>query len=150
MDKELLDELNQMLSVEPSAIKFIQAYSNYCHLVDDIVDEKFCSSEFVTSVTQAASDVFNSNFWLKYNNGNYNLYIIDALINNDYADSNLWLNSDLKWKHDYANLLRCSMNNMLFAVIFIVAGRDALRKVSLRIRESGIRKEAASLNITLS
>jgi len=130
-DDELLKKIAGYIGHDVEACRFIKAYIAYCHAIDDIVDEKMCSSEYITSVTSLASAVYTSNFWIK---NAHQLYLVDALINNDWADSCLWEHSTIEWQKNIADVLRNTANNMVFATIFIVAGRGAVRDISLHFR----------------
>ncbi len=131
---DILKDVFAMLDDHPDAKLMLKTYCNYCHDVDDIIDEKKIDSEHVLKTQAMMSDILNSDFWVK--NAHF-LYIVEALINNDYADSNILMNKPKDSpEYQQGDVLRCSGNLMIFAVILLTKGRDALRKVSLAIREA--------------
>lgn len=128
----VLEEVFELLNDRPDAKMFLATYCDYCHRLDDIIDEKITDSEYILKTAAMAADIFNSNFW----RDNCNLlYVIEALVNNDYADANVWQGNAVEWKRNQADILRHSGNNMIFAVILLTKGREALRRFSGQIRE---------------
>lgn len=132
-EARLRAKLDEILGDNLDAKNFLIAYHTYTHRIDDIVDEKITDSEFLLKTFELASSIFSSNFWRQYG---ANLFLVEKLINNDYADSVLYENSTDPWKRHQADVLRHAGNKMVFAVIYLVKGYDALREVSSLIREN--------------
>ncbi len=128
----VLKEVLELLSECPDAREFLVAYCDYCHAIDDVIDEKITDSEYINKLHAASLDLYNMPFWLK---NAAMLWPLVHLINNDYADSNIWSASPLEWQRHQADVLRHGGNYMIFAVILLTKGREALRKYSAQIRE---------------
>ena len=128
----LKEELTLLLIDRPEAGAFVWAYCDYIHAIDDIIDEKITDPERLLRVFAQGAALFSSRFYREYGD---QLYLIEALINNDYADSVAWEKSDVKWKRENADVLRHSGSLMLYAIIFLLKGRDALRSISAKVRE---------------
>lgn len=106
------------------AYLFIHAWQQYCHSIDDIVDGDVKDSEGIISTFFTAAAIFNSNFWKEYGK---ELYLVVALITNDYVDSN----NTLMPQKDF---LRGTGNNMLMAIAFIIGGYSHMRNISPKLR----------------
>lgn len=131
LEAEIKANVDLYLGHCPDAIAFLLAYCRYCHKIDDIIDEKITNPEFILETTDLACQIFNCNFWRQYAGS---LYVTERLINNDYADSVAWEKSQNTWEKNQADVLRNTANQMTFAVILLICGRDALRKLSSKIR----------------
>ncbi|HTH21690.1 MAG TPA: hypothetical protein VL854_05700 [Nitrososphaeraceae archaeon] len=125
------DIINTELAEHPDAVKFIYAFSAYCHGIDDIIDGEIKDTEGILRVFGMAADVFTCPFWRQYGPM---LYIVEKVINNDFSDSEVMKNSEHQWQRQHADVLRCSANNMLHAVLYLLCGREVARRVSLDIR----------------
>lgn len=131
IEAEVKQLVESYLGVDSDALNFLKAYCRYCHKIDDTIDEKNYTSEHVLETSDLACQVFNCNFFRQYA---AQLYLVDRLINIDYADSVIWEQSKIEWQRNQADVLRNAANHMTFAVILIVCGREALRDVSMKIR----------------
>ena len=132
-DPALIEELSSLLANHPDAKEYILLYSAYVHRIDDIIDEpdKWRDPEFVLQTFQLAADVFSCDFYHKYRNI---LRPTEFLINNTYADSIIWERSSVEWKRKEADVIRHTAIDMLFLVVAITLGRDAVRKISEKYR----------------
>lgn len=124
---ELLSELNPF----QDAVEFVILYRNYVHAIDDLVDVPHGSEE-ILRVSALANQVFNSDFWRQYGP---QLQVLEYMINNTYADSVKWENSEKPEFRVAADTLRHAALDMFYAVLLIKLGRDKLREFSLRFRE---------------
>lgn len=131
LEAELKQTIDGYLGNHPDAISFLLAYCRYCHSIDDIIDNKITNPELVLESFDLASQIFNCNFWRQYA---AQLFLVERLINNDYADSVKWEKSQNTWELHQADVLRNAANHMTFAVILLLCGRQALREVSAKIR----------------
>jgi len=129
--KEIYKEIYQLIGHDEDACKFVLMYGNYVEMIDDIIDESH-DGELVLKAFSHAMLMFTTPFWLKWHE---QLLLVDALNNNQYADSLIWEKSEDSWKREDARCLSHCGYNILYAVIYLVAGRDALRKVSERFRQ---------------
>lgn len=129
-DKELLRELCELFNHKPDACQFLHLYGEYCELMDDLVDEE----KNVGSIEKAGRirmDISLHPYWLKHCQ---QLAIVERLIHHQYFDMVEWEQSDEEWQRRDARALNHCAYNMLFAVILIEFGDDALKRFSLRFR----------------
>lgn len=135
LDQRLFDRLNQILTRDSEAVRFIVAFNEYCHAVDDIIDgDAKVDKEFIIKTFIQATALYSSNFYHKYA---VQLYPIVLNLTNSYADSVKWEGAEEKWKRDISDVLRMSANDMITIVVGLVGGYDAMREVSCLMREVG-------------
>lgn len=130
--EELFSEINKVLLKDPASKLFILDYYEYVHKIDDLIDEGIKSNENLLSVFHAASKVFSNDFYRRYG---HMLFIVNTLIHNTYSDIIQWEKSEIDWQKAYADNLRHCAIDMVFAVLYIVGGEEAMRKLSLPMRE---------------
>lgn len=128
---ELVEEIARILEGKPEAIAFVIHYGNYLEMVDDLVDEPK-DVELIGRTISMASDLFSCNYWQK---NCAQLWLVEKLTHRTCFDSVAWENAEEGWKRRDARCLSHAGYNMLFAVIQLEAGTEALRKISLRFRE---------------
>lgn len=112
------------------AYAFICAWQTFCSAVDDLNDGDIKGVDALSRTFFVSIQTLTSNFWQQHGR---DLYLLSALITNDYIDSH---NCDVKFR----DFLRSNGNQMLMAVAFICGGFDHLRKMSLKIREISYRE----------
>jgi hypothetical protein len=132
-DKQLLADVNEILSIEPGACEFVLQYQDYVHMIDDIIDDKITDPDTILLAFGKSRALFSNVFYQKYIQ---QLSLLELLINNEYADVVEWEQSSEEWKRRHADALRHCGYNMLFACIAICGGPEVLRKVSGRFREN--------------
>lgn len=130
-DTNLLSEVCEILKPYPDALEFVILYRDYIHGIDDIVDGDISGHEKILEVFALGARLFSSDF---YAHNRQFLYPIETMINNTYADSCEWENSVEKWKIRDSSVLRHAGIDMFLFVIRLVAGRDAMRKISSKFR----------------
>lgn len=123
--------LERYLSSDEDAIAFVYCWLLYCHAIDDIIDGDKTDSEHIIKTFQFSTTLHTSNFFLK-NWATLNP-IIDVAFNS-YADS-VKLEKGVKWERNYADVLRQVANEVIVAVVGIVAGYDKKREISLELRQ---------------
>jgi hypothetical protein len=128
---ELRERIAMLLGDSPAG-KFVGAFGAWCHAIDDIVDGDTKTPEgivkaFVSSFALASSTYYQQNV--------NQLFPIVLLIANAFLDSVAWENDEEEWRRKQADVLRNAGNEMMLAVIGIERGFDAMRQVSLLIRE---------------
>lgn len=136
-DDKLLEEVKEIFKPFPLASKFICDYTLYIHMIDDIIDEPIKDPELILKAQSLANEIYSNIF---YQQNTAMLSMVEALINNDYADSVLWEKSVSSWQQSHADVLRHSGYHMFFAVVILLAGRDKLREISARFRTFSHRK----------
>lgn len=128
--KAIIAETYELIKHDPDACSFILNYGEYVEAIDDIIDEEK-NPELILKTFNLAMQLFSSPFWIKYHQ---QLMLVDTLINNQYADSVEWEKSNEQWKKDDAKCMSHVGYDMFFAVVCLVAGRDALRSISSKFR----------------
>lgn len=116
---------------DDSALSFLRLYGQYCHMIDDLVDEGGTHQQLLKTFAHAA-EVFNHPFYLRYQPF---LYPMVIAITNDYADSVAWEKNGNEWQMKVADGIRNTANNMIFTVVNLVRGYDAMREISQMVRE---------------
>lgn len=133
LNKHLLEKVQELLTTFPDALEFVIHYKEYIHAIDDLIDSNDRPTpEEILAVFSKAAHVFSLPFW---KSNAHMLFMVEQIINNEYADSVNWEKSEVKWKVSDANALRHTGINMFFAVILLTHGRDTLRDISLAFRE---------------
>ncbi len=131
VEASLRQELLRLLSDRPKALEFLGFYIDYCHMIDDLVDEEK-NIELVRQTSKQAAIVFNCDYWKQYS---ANLYLVDRITHNTYFDSVTWEKSDEEWKRRDARALNHCGYNMMFAIILIEFGEKKLQEISIKYRE---------------
>lgn len=131
-DQKLLEKLQVYLGNCPDAIRFVKAFQDYCHNIDDIIDEKITDPEKILKVFLQACSIYSSAFYQRYA---IQLHSVIMVITNSYADSVKMDHSGIAWKKKVSDVLRTAGNDMLILVVGIVAGWESMRDVSELIRE---------------
>lgn len=129
-DKELLKELCELFHGKNDAIQFVHMYGEYCEIVDDLVD-KPKDIGLLEKAGRVRMDISNHPYWLLRHQ---QLAIVERLIHHQYYDMVQWESAEEEWKRRDARALNHCAYNMLFAVILLEFGDEALKKLSLRFR----------------
>ena len=144
-DIKLEQEILKLIGHDQDAINFLLVYNECVHRTDDIIDEKITDAEFILKTQSLWNNLWNSNLARRFPS----LWLVDQLVNNIYADSILWEKEEEPWKRVAADVWRHQGQEVVFAVILLVAGRDALREISIHLREKA-HKEHLNDNIDYS
>lgn len=126
-------KVQEVLDRDPDAARFISAYNEYAHAIDDIIDEKIVDPEFILKTFKLAAQIYTSNFYLR----NY-LFLYPAILlaHNMYSDSVILERSNEDWKRREADVLRHSGNEILLAVVSLLCkNHEEFREISLLTRE---------------
>jgi len=137
MNTQLEKVLLEICGDNNDAHRFCNAWINYVHRIDDLVDGDLAlKPENLVKTLVNAAEIYSSNFYQQ--NAQY-LYPIVCLVSNDYIDSEILKNDleplFLKW----AEYLSFSGIYMLQIVALICGGYDNMRKVSIRLRECSLK-----------
>lgn len=109
---------------DDSAFKFILAWGNYVHTIDDIVDGDMSpSNRNINRLMFSAAQLYSSDFYRLYS---YCLYPLIALITADYSDSN-------EEGIPNAQFLASTGNNMIKMIAFIKGGYPLLEVISTKL-----------------
>jgi len=133
MSDNLQKKIEQLLAPHPEAWEFVLKYNEYCHAVDDIIDDekKRADNEFILKAFQLAADVYSTPFYRRHVDV---LRPIEFMVNNTYADSVKWEKSAETWKRRDAQAIRHVGIDMFFIVVAITYGRETMRELSDEMR----------------
>jgi hypothetical protein len=108
----------------------LDKWNNYCHAIDDLVDEKR-GVESLLEILASAAELYSHPFWLA---NWFNLRPIVISVTNAYADSVAWEKSPEGSERAMADVLRLCGVEMYCMVAAICGGFSHMRKLSPRIR----------------
>lgn len=129
---ELKSKIEGLLKHNQDALFFVCGYSEYAHLVDDLVDEPF-NLERLQKTAAYANVLFSCPYWKMHGE---KLRLLELTINLTYFDSAKWEKSNSDYlKREAKSLSHCGYN-MLFAVLIIECGFDKTAEISAEFRES--------------
>jgi hypothetical protein len=119
----------------PEARAFVNAFCNYCHSIDDIVDGDETDKIAIIRTFELAAVIFASPFYVANINS---LQPIVIMITNMYMDS-VVLENDYKedkeeWKLQTAKVLSHSFNELIVACADLCGGFNLRRDVSVVLR----------------
>lgn len=131
LPEDLAKDLIEIFRPHPDAYEFIIAYNEALQLVDDVVDNKSSNPEEILAAIENTKIVFTMPFFLRHSQ---QLTLVSILIANTWADSIVWEKED-GWKKVHGDVLRHGLYGMVYAVVLIIGGWAACRKISLKLRE---------------
>lgn len=136
---ELYDTIaKDILQDWPDAIEFLCRYHNYCHAIDDIIDEHITDPEVILAAFMLAADVYNCDFYLA--NRHWLLPMISH-VTNTYADSVVMERStEVSWHKTFADAIRNCANDMAVQVVVHCRGWAVGRKLSMLLRTDSYNK----------
>ncbi|HUD83738.1 MAG TPA: hypothetical protein VMQ67_09555 [Candidatus Saccharimonadales bacterium] len=133
MNAELKSEIEKHFVNHVEAARFLCGYRNLCHQVDDLIDLPQ-NSTAILDAFNLATDVFSTQF---YHSNITWIYPIVKNMHRVYSASVAWEKSDVKWKADYGDVLRCCGNEMTVAFLEHVCHLPyaELRRLDAMMRE---------------
>lgn len=115
---DIQTEIEKHLEKFPVAKNFLVAYAMLCHAVDDLIDQDNPAHENYTNLAldcmNLALDVYSNRFYHE------NIVWLYPLLKNKhrvYSASLAWEDSDVAWKAQYADVLRCGGDEMTLAIL---------------------------------
>lgn len=127
----VIDSISHLFRDKPEAWSFLVLHTEYCHCIDDLIDETFDKERLLKS-HYIASLLFSSDYFLR----NRNILLpVEHQIINMYGDSVDWENSGDEKKKAASDVLRHCQQEMIFAVIKLEFGYERLRELSGKLRE---------------
>ena len=130
MDKTLKSVVEKYL--EGEALCFVLLFNEYCHYIDDMIDEGNTAPEDILTLCIKALDIYSSPFYQKNLSV---LYPVVRVVTNMYGDSVVFEKSSDMKKQAYSVTLRHSCNEMWTTVIELCKGRTLARRASIELRE---------------
>jgi len=121
--QEIHDNLKKALDAylgnRPDAYRWLFRFRDMCHALDDIIDipERRADNQFIGRVSNLYVEVLSDDF---YSNRRPHLYPVVKQCHHFYFNSVAWEHSDVSWKANYADVIRCCTNNMVVAVVELV------------------------------
>ena len=125
-----MEQLRLLFQDKPEVWNFIQLYVDYCHRIDDLIDEKF-EAEALLKCLYLASLIYSSDYFSR--NRSFLLPIEHHIINT-YADSVKWEKESDTNKTKYVDMLRHCGLDMILKIVQLEFGWDILRRTSDLIR----------------
>jgi len=120
---------------DPQAMEFIALWAEYCHAIDDIVDqENTCAEHIIRTCGPLPVMLCTHPFFVRTPMHAVALRQVMLLVANAYADSVAWERSASDWQRNHSDVLRHAGNEMIFAVAQICGGYEHARKISLEQR----------------
>lgn len=109
------------------AREWLILFHDYCHEIDDVIDENDWDNERVLGVFIAANTLYSHPFYCAHHKVLGPCILIATSV---YVDSNKWEKDPAKWKKWWAEVMRHSGNEVIFAVANICGGWKHLRYVT--------------------
>lgn len=129
----LLMRVKELLAPVPAAEHFVVRWTEYVHLIDDIIDgDVELDANVLLKLTAWAAEIFSSEYYHQFRQF---LYPVVILTNNTYGDSVQWEHSDEAWKRRHADALRHTGYDMFFIIVMIHCGYEKMREISIEFRE---------------
>lgn len=127
-----LEDLHKKAANEDSfAMVFLNLWSEYCHDIDDLIDEKKHDAETLCKLLILANVLYSTHFYVNHATA---LKLVVLNITNAYADSVKWDKAG-DWQGKWADTLRFAGAEMVTAVAMITGGYDLVRQISPLLRE---------------
>src|SRR5260370_42439230 len=120
------------------AYKFIIAWQDQSHKLDDIIDNCESDPEVIIETMLSGQDLVLCPFFLQYK---ATLYPLHFLALSNYADSIKWSRESVDYKQRIADIIRSCGNDMLLTVCAICSNPEEevawrrIRRLSLILRE---------------
>jgi len=128
-----LPELHERAAAgNPEARDWLGLWGDYCHEIDDLIDNRVQSTEIWIKLLIHANVLYSANF---YNRHARELELVVATITSAYADSVKWEGEKCDWKRQWSDTLRFAGSEMVLAVASICGGFELVRELSPLLRE---------------
>lgn len=129
--QQLLDELATALHDHPEALRWLMAYFNYAHKIDDIVDEPK-DEKIIREAFALGEAMFASEFWRQH--ASY-LYPVLRTVHFDYFISEEWEKAGEIWKVQHADQIRHCGNSVAVAVLTLFCEDSVTMAVAKKLKE---------------
>lgn len=116
----------------PEAKRFLIAWSQYVHAIDDLIDgaERPAPEALLQTFAKAIA-VYSDPFYLQHIEA---LRQVAVSATNLYADSVAWEQSPMPWHRHFADWARHAGAEMVLAVAHLCGGYEHMRSLSLELR----------------
>ena len=133
----LLEKIHKLFEGHLDVLEFLRLHNEYVHGVDDLVDKDKPVNPL--DVAELAMKYYTHPIYIKHVD---TLRVLSYLHHNTFRDSVYWEGSTENYKREGASALRhCSLDVFYFFVLAYV-GPEALKEVSLSMREYTFQKHA--------
>jgi hypothetical protein len=116
----------------PQARAFLGAWNEYCHAIDDLIDDEVKDYNRLLELLIKANLLYTMPFYQQHA---IRLLPVVTVLTNNYADSIAWEHEVESWKSQWSDIMRFSANDMVVAVASICGGQDLMREVSPMLKE---------------
>lgn len=135
---DITHEIEKHLAPHIGAVEFLKAFSNLCHMVDDLIDRDNPAIRdyrlLALDTYCLAAEVYSCDFYAKHR-----LWLFPVVMNvhRVYSDSVVWEKSEIEWRRQYADALRCCGSEVLMAILHHLChiSYSDLRRISQACRE---------------
>jgi hypothetical protein len=133
-NKMLRDAIYEKLTakVGKDCVNFLTAYGHFIELYDDYIDRDKGEISIHT-VKDKLVDLLSSNYW---RDNATHLYLVEKLIQLQFADVVKWEQSDEEWMRRDAKALSHCGYNILFAIVILELGIEEAEKFSSEYRKT--------------
>lgn len=128
--KLVLDLIQDSLKHSKDAQNFVIAWINYCHAIDDIIDEPDTTTNFILGTFLNACEIYSSNYWRL--NG-VKLQATVAILADTFANAENFKNHEDVKHRNVADAARHIGWSMVLAVIYIECGWEVMREISPKL-----------------
>lgn len=112
---------------DEGGFEFLKLWHEYCHLVDDIIDDGLWDAETLLRCLMLGCTVYSHPF---YQRNRSSLQMPALVATSIYGDSVAWEKDPALWKRQWCEVLRHAGNDVFFAVAMVCGGWEHLRKIS--------------------
>ena len=115
-----------------AALEFMVMWHEYVHEIDDLIDNNVTDPQRWLSAFAHANLVYSTDFYAAYAR---DLRLVVMTATNAYADSVLWEKDGNAWQKKWADVIRHSGIDMIYAVAVICGGYELMRQISAQLKE---------------
>lgn len=128
------EEVNLITKGNEEATTFIVSYVAFCHLLDDVMDDKesVTDKRLVTETLRFLEQVI-SNPWVRANIGFLWPLIVTGA--NSWIDSNSWAESTLKEKRQASDVLKGQYHEVVWFTAYLCGGIEHQQEITSKFRD---------------
>lgn len=126
-DADTVSFMSVIARGNPGAHELLKVWWEFCHAVDDVIDESQWNAEALLNVQAIGIGFYSHPFYLRYVSA---LQMPALIATNFYEDSVKWEREPILWKRQWADVLRHAGNDVIVAVAYIVGGYEHMQAIS--------------------